>query len=62
MVELDGGQYAEQFDADKVRTAALEAAGFIILRFWNNDIEFRMDMVLDTIVLTALTARNEPID
>ena len=35
IVELDGGQHAEQGDYDSMRTAALEAQGWAVLRFWN---------------------------
>ncbi|GGD07134.1 DUF559 domain-containing protein [Pyruvatibacter mobilis] len=36
IVEADGGQHSEE--ADAVRTAALEAAGYKVIRFWNNEI------------------------
>ncbi|HEX4199145.1 MAG TPA: endonuclease domain-containing protein [Caulobacteraceae bacterium] len=35
IVELDGGQHAEQVVYDTSRTQALEAAGWTVLRFWN---------------------------
>jgi very-short-patch-repair endonuclease len=37
IVELDGGQHAEQITADSERTAWLEGRGYRVLRFWNND-------------------------
>jgi very-short-patch-repair endonuclease len=37
IVEADGGQHAES-SSDAVRDAWLEAQGFRVLRFWNNDI------------------------
>ena len=49
IVELDGGQHAERLEADAVRTRALEAAGFIVLRFWNADVFTDLDGVLATI-------------
>ena len=48
IVELDGGQHDEPSDAK--RTAALEQAGFRVLRFWNNDVLLRTDDVLEEIV------------
>jgi len=36
VVELDGGQHADQQDADARRTAWLESQGYRVLRFWNN--------------------------
>ena len=37
VVELDGGQHAGS-EADQVRDAHFRAAGFRIVRFWNNDV------------------------
>ena len=49
VVELDGGQHAEVIDYDSARTLKLEADGFQILRFWNNEIFNSMDSVLEVI-------------
>ena len=38
IVELDGSQHATQVVYDEERTAALEAAGWRVIRFWNNDV------------------------
>ena len=38
VIELDGGQHAEQVQSDVERTAWLEAQGFRVLRFWNYDV------------------------
>ena len=38
IVELDGGQHAEQLHNDEQRTRWLEAQGYRVLRFWNNDV------------------------
>lgn len=38
IVELDGGQHAEQVEYDARRTEWLESQGFRVLRFWNNEI------------------------
>ncbi|MGF7173611.1 crossover junction endodeoxyribonuclease RuvC [Azospirillum doebereinerae] len=53
IIELDGGQHAEQTAAhDARRTKLLEQAGFRLLRFWNNDVADNLDGVL-----TAIKAR-----
>jgi very-short-patch-repair endonuclease len=53
IVELDGGQHAENAEADASRTAWLEDRGFRVLRFWNNDALANTDGVLEE-VLAAL--------
>jgi very-short-patch-repair endonuclease len=50
IIELDGGQHAEQVDRDAKRTAFLEAEGFRVLRFWNTDVMKNIDGVLETIL------------
>jgi very-short-patch-repair endonuclease len=52
IIELDGGQHAEQLEADEKRTRALEAVGFIVLRFWNADVLANLEGVLETIHAT----------
>jgi very-short-patch-repair endonuclease len=54
IVEIDGGQHNEE--ADSQRSASLEARGFQVLRFWNNDVLTNLEGVL-TIVQAALAAR-----
>ena len=38
VIELDGGQHDWQQASDALRTRQIEAAGYRILRFWNNDV------------------------
>ena len=38
IIELDGGQHADQADYDAARTAYLESEGYRVLRFWNNQV------------------------
>ncbi len=52
IIELDGGQHAEQAEADERHTRVLEAAGFLVLRFWNADVFSNLDGVLETIRTT----------
>ncbi len=49
IVELDGGQHAERGEEDARRTRALNEAGFLVLRFWNNDVLANTDGVLTAI-------------
>jgi len=48
-VELDGSQHAEQFDYDMRRDTFLRSRGFRVLRFWNNDVLVRTEVILETI-------------
>ncbi len=49
IVELDGGQHAEQGAADQARTSFLESRGYRVLRFWNNQVMTQLDDVLEEI-------------
>jgi very-short-patch-repair endonuclease len=58
-VEVDGGQHAEKQEEDAVRTKFLTAAGFKVLRFWNNDVLGDLEAVKESIWL-ALQERSAP--
>jgi very-short-patch-repair endonuclease len=49
VIELDGGQHAERNEYDLARTLKLEADGFQVLRFWNNEVLNSIENVLDII-------------
>jgi very-short-patch-repair endonuclease len=51
VIEVDGSQHGEDTQRlrDSVRTAWLEAEGFRVLRYWNNDVLKNIDGVLDEI-------------
>ena len=49
VVEVDGGQHAEQAEYDAARTTDLEAHGWIVLRFWNNEVLENIEGVLTRI-------------
>ena len=57
-IELDGGQHTPEADAP--RTEIVEAFGYRIIRFWNNDVLQNTDGVLKTIRQELLLARNRP--
>ena len=47
IVVADGGQ--QNGAIDSARTASLEAAGYLVVRFWNNDILNNTEGVIDEI-------------
>jgi len=49
IIELDGGQHAEQKTKDQMRDNRLAEDGFTVLRFWNNDVLENIDAVLEII-------------
>jgi very-short-patch-repair endonuclease len=57
IVELDGGQHGVQVEKDAARTKVLEAAGYRVLRFWNNDVLANTEGVLAEIRLAVLNAK-----
>lgn len=52
VIEVDGGQHAQNAALDLKRTRALEAMGYLVLRFWNNDVLQNTDGVVETILST----------
>ena len=48
IIELDSDQHA-QSKSDAIRDKALNARGYRILRFWNNEVTTNIDGVLETI-------------
>jgi very-short-patch-repair endonuclease len=60
IIELDGGQHAVRAEADVQRTKILEAMGYLVLRYWNNDVMRNIDGVLEDIVTTLEQHRSEP--
>jgi len=54
VIELDGGQHSENSDYDMQRDACLNANGFTILRFWNNDVIENIEGVLEVIKVHCL--------
>ncbi len=46
IIELDGSQHLEQEEYDKERTDYLEAQGYKVIRFWNNDVMTNIEGVI----------------
>jgi lysyl-tRNA synthetase class 2 len=58
IIELDGGQHATRDETN--RTAIVEAMGYVVLRFWNNDVLSNTDGVLEEILKTVNHRAQEP--
>ena len=56
-IELDGGQHSESA-RDAGRTRIIEAHGYRVIRFWNNEVIENMDGVLQMIVRELEIARD----
>ena len=55
IVELDGGQHSDAIAYDEARTRFMEAEGFRVLRFWNNDVLTQVDLVKEQILQALQT-------
>jgi len=62
IVELDGGQHAMHVNYDAGRTAFLQAMGYRVLRFWDNEVLGNTDGMLERIAqaLRGSQARPSP--
>ncbi len=49
VIEIDGGQHAEAVESDESRTTALNAQGYRVIRFWNNEVLGNIEGVLRTV-------------
>jgi len=49
VIEVDGGQHAEDRRRDQKRTEFLESKGLRVIRFWNNDVLQETEAVLQVI-------------
>ena len=59
IVEVDGGQHNGSVD-DMERDAWLESQGFLVLRFWNNDVLRNLDGVLARILEVVVPSPSVP--
>ncbi|WP_373741362.1 DUF559 domain-containing protein [Neisseria sp.] len=50
IIELDGGQHAEQAAYDNARTEFLNSQGYRVVRFWNNEVLQQTENVLAEIL------------
>jgi very-short-patch-repair endonuclease len=49
VIELDGGQHDWERERDAARTRQIEATGYRVLRFWNNEVIENLEGVLHEI-------------
>ena len=59
VVEIDGGQHAEQVLYDQGRTKFLQSKGYKVVRFWNNEVLGNIEGVLEALTLTLSQRERE---
>ena len=59
-VELDGSQHADSTEYDAERTKSLEKAGFVVLRFWNNEVFENIEGVVQVIIAALVERASTP--
>ncbi len=60
VIEVDGGQHGRQAGYDESRTQELKAAGFRVLRFWNNEVLNETESVREKIWSVVQELRPHP--
>jgi very-short-patch-repair endonuclease len=64
MIEVDGGQHADEAQAayDRRRTEHLQSRGFKVMRFWNEEVFKEPERIIEQIyeALTNKDAEAEP--
>ena len=60
IVELDGGQHVEAAGYDENRTRFIEAQGYRVLRFWNNEVPTQTDAVRERILQALQDDNSHP--
>jgi very-short-patch-repair endonuclease len=60
IIEVDGGQHQERAWVDRRRDEMLSSRGFLVLRFWNNDVLARTIDVLEEIWANVQARRPSP--
>jgi adenine-specific DNA-methyltransferase len=60
VIEVDGGQHGQQAGYDENRTQELHAAGFRVLRFWNNEVLKEIESVREKIWLAVQELQPHP--
>ena len=59
IIEIDGGQHAEQVPYDLGRTRFLQSKGYRVVRFWNNEVLGNIEGVLEALTLTLSQRERE---
>ena len=58
VIELDGSQHVDAQSYDDYRTKCLNDAGFIVLRFWNNQVNEEIEAVVGEIYRQVLLRKD----
>ena len=64
VIEVDGGQHDWQANEDVTRTRRIEAEGYRVIRFWNNEVNDSLEGVLFRIaeaLAEAAEAHSQPL-
>ena len=61
VIEVDGGQHGIEIEKDAARTAWLEAQGYSVIRFWNNEVMGNIEGVLRSIREEAAALAAAPL-
>jgi ATP-dependent helicase HrpA/adenine-specific DNA-methyltransferase len=59
VIEVDGSQHIDEAEADQLRSQAIEAAGYFVMRFWNDEVLANIDGVMAGID-GVVAARSSP--
>jgi len=62
IVEVDGGHHLEQAEYDFIRTEYLNAAGYQVIRFWNDEVLHHFASVLEVIHNRIVAISTLPMD
>ena len=60
VIELDGGQHVVQAEYDENRTQKLQAAGYRVIRFWDNEVLKEIESVREKIWLVVRELQSHP--
>jgi very-short-patch-repair endonuclease len=60
VIEVDGGQHVRRTKYDENRTQKLEAAGFRVIRFWDNEVLKEIESVKEKIWLVVRELQSHP--
>ncbi len=52
IIELDGDSHGDQVSYDLKRTSFLQLQGYVVLRYWNNEVMNNLDGILENLKTT----------
>ena len=59
-IEVDGSQHGKVTEYDVIRAKELQAAGFQVLRFWNNEVLQNIEAVKEKIWMVVQERKSHP--